>query len=235
MSYLNIYIFKNYTWSATISMYKLEKLMDWKEIGNGSLITSTDDNNHQVMFNKSNGLATFKNLLINKPGMYVLEIKIKTNDNNDYESICYSNSIQILASKVKQIDYDPNITPEYIAIFDGYFNSIIPSKIESIMYNYITSFGINMAGISCWSYTNQVYVSFYSKDFRSLLMESIVSSGLNVSQYLRFNSITFEKQNFTCLNCSKIEKVIEQSSLPTFAIVIIIFLAMIYFVLIIYI
>ena len=96
------------------------------------------------------------------------------------------------------------------------------------MYNYITSFGINMAGISCWPYTNQVYVSFYSKDFRSLLMESIVSSGLNVSQYLSFNSITFEKQNFTCLNCSKIEEVFEKSSLPTFAIVIIIFLAKIY-------
>jgi len=201
-------------------MHKIEQLMDWKEFGNGYLVINTD---YQVIFDKSTGLAIFENLQINKPGMYVLAMNVSTND-NEYQSICYSNSIKILASSSKVINqiYDSNVTPEYIARFDGDFNSIIPAEIEAIMYNYISSYGINMAGISCWPYLNQVYISFYSKDFRSLLMQNIVSNGLNISHNLNFVSISFENQNFTCLNCSKIIPINEiENLMPTYAIVLI--------------
>ncbi len=127
--------------------------------------------------------------------MYLLTINVYTNS-HEYNLNCYSNAIQIISAKATLPTYDSTSQPDYILKFNGSYSSIVPSEIQASVYNYISKYGISMAGMSC--YSGSVHVSFYSSNTNKVLISSLITSGITVSTSLTFNSITVGSTTYTC-------------------------------------
>lgn len=180
----------NYQWIASIRLYSVGNYP-----ANGTLVVT----NASVTFDTSTGFAQFNNLKITKAGMYLISITVATL-NNEFNLQCYSNLIQIVKSISLLKTYSTDTEPDYTLKFNGNYNEINPDEIKASVYNYISNYGINIAGIN--AYAGSVIVTFYSDDTSAGLLNQLISSGLNVSSSLTFVSITSGGQTFTCTNCT---------------------------------
>jgi hypothetical protein len=158
----------------------------------GSLITS----NTTAFFDPSTGYAQFNSLSITKSGMYIILISVSTTG-HEYKSQCYSNPIQIIKGSIPS--YDKTTQPDYTLKFVGNYSSINPAEIKANVYNYFAMNGISLAGMS--SYSGSVYITFYSLNRNTTLINALISNGLNISSSLTFSSINVDGSTYTCTNC----------------------------------
>ena len=180
----------NYQWTASIRLYSIGYYP-----ASGTLSVSSAS----VIFDTSSGLAEFDNLKITKAGMYMISINVATT-NNDYNFQCYSNLIQIIKSTTVLKTYSSETEPDYTLKFNGNYNDINPAEVKASVYNYISSYGINIAGIN--AYSGSVYITFFSSDTSASLMNQLIANGLTISPSLTFVSITSGGQTFSCTNCT---------------------------------
>lgn len=130
--------------------------------------------------------------------MYFISILVYST-NNDYNLKCYSNAIQIISAIGMLPTYDSTSQPDYTIKFNGQFSSINPVEIKTKVYNYMTTYGINIGGIKC--YAGSVIVAFYSTDTNTQLINSLTSGGLNISSNLVFVSANIGGTMYNCTNC----------------------------------
>jgi hypothetical protein len=128
--------------------------------------------------------------------MYIILISVSTTD-HEYKSQCYSNPIQIISGSIPS--YDKTTQPDYILKFNGNYSSINPAEIKANVYNYFAMNGISLAGMS--SYSGSVYITFYSLNRNTTLINALISNGLNISSSLAFSSIHVDGSTYTCTNC----------------------------------
>jgi hypothetical protein len=130
---LEINFLQNYRWSASITLFSLPKCRP-----NGSLANSFQTTN----FNVNNGKATFSNILMDSPGMYLFHIKVKTIGLDDYDFDCLSKPV--IVKRVSQnvqlsVNQDTSI-PNFYFNFSGNYDALSSEQLEqykSIFYNCI--------------------------------------------------------------------------------------------------
>ncbi|CAF0853204.1 unnamed protein product [Didymodactylos carnosus] len=125
------------TWAATVSLYTLP---NWNS--NGLLITTQLS---VVSIDIQTGIFTASNLAISSIGMYVLNIKI-TSSNNEYTIILPSNGILIIANgtTLETVTGEPTT---YITFNDDYDLLNASNKLEirrATIYNYFLSIGLTL-------------------------------------------------------------------------------------------
>ena len=193
----------NYAWTARIQMFSLGYYP-----GKGNLSTS----NTTVTFDQTTGLALFTNLAITKSGMYLISITVAST-NNEYSLQCYSNLIQIKQAKAVLKSYSSEVEPDYVLKFNGNYSQIDPNEIKANIYNYISDYGVNIAGIT--SYPGSVFVAFYSDDSSDTLINQLIAAGINISSSLTFVSISLNGNTFICSNCSNSVIIISNANTTT--------------------
>lgn len=178
------------TWTAQIQMYDTGFYL-----AKGSLqITKTI-----ASFDSATGTAVFSDLLINKTGMYLILFKVFTN-NKEYSSECFSNPITIKSATAVTTSSTTGTQPDYLLKFNGNYSSINPNEIMANVYNYMSSFNLEIKDISC--YSGSVYVAIYSSDYSSTLLKSLATNGLNISSSLVFVSALVDGNTYQCTNCT---------------------------------
>jgi len=117
--------------AATISKQNLSK---WQPPGDLTIATPT------VNFDKTTGLAQFKNITLSSAGMYRLLVNIKSSDDS-FNMTCLSNPIQIGTKVIT--DSDPTGQRNILIRFKGDYDSLSSSgEIENhkaMFYNYLAS------------------------------------------------------------------------------------------------
>lgn len=170
-------IYKNYTWQAEVRMYKLGYYQ-----GKGSL----DISKASVLFDPTNGYTLLNNLAINNAGMYLLSINMFTSDNK-FSTKCYTNTITVL--REAKNNTNANQTANYKLKFKGDYYNLSQSDKNEIManvYNYVSDYNISVSNITL--YPGSVYVAFYSSDSNNALVQALLTSGLNISSLIVFDS-----------------------------------------------
>ena len=169
----------------------------------GSLFTlNTSVNNFDSFSSRTN----FNSLKLNKTGMYILSISVKSSQVNLFNTQCYSNPIRIV--KMPNSTIIPTTNNNYVLKFKATDSSISftsedANKIKASIYNYMETFNISVFNLEFTS-TNGILSSSGSRllraqaDIITLTFNSYNSnptfinslSKLNISDTLVFVSAT---------------------------------------------
>lgn len=159
----------------------------------GSLVTS----NAQVIFDPTTQYTSFRNLAIDKSGMYLLSIQIYS-ERREFTSQCFSNTITVS----KKLASSSSSSPNYKFKFSKTNSSVTlgtneKNQIKASIYNCMSNYNISVTGIQLSdsdsrrkrdSSSSSLVVMFFSTDSNSALSSAL--SSLNVSSYIVFSSAT---------------------------------------------
>lgn len=169
----------------------------------GSLFTlNTSVNNFDSFSSRTN----FNSLKLNKTGMYILSISVKSSQVNLFNTQCYSNPIRVV--KMPNSTIIPTTNNNYVLKFKSTDSSISftsgdANKIKASIYNYMETFNISVFNLELTS-NNGIVSSSGSRllraqaDIITLTFNSYNSnptfinslSKLNISDTLVFVSAT---------------------------------------------
>lgn len=176
----------NYVWQAEVQLHELG-------YHKASGVLSTQ--NATVRFDPVTGFAQFDNLVISANGMYVLTFAVKTL-NNEYSFSCFSKYIEIRAAA---LTYDATQAPNYVLKYEGDFNKINAAEVAANVYNYMAGYNVSVAGVSVVS--GSVYITFYSSDSSTNLIDTLLAAGLAVDPNLVYSYASINDQIINCTNC----------------------------------
>ena len=180
---------QNQTWRVVIELHTLGYYR-----ANGSLSLT----NSSAEFDPSNGVAVFSDLGISKKGMYLLTFKVISID-GAYTLNCLSKAITVTAETATQMRYSTDSAPNYTFKFEGEYDSIESDEVKANLYNFMTGYEIDVGSIQV--YSGSVYVSFYSSDTNSDLVNTLISAGLTVDPNLQFSYASIDGNTVQCTNC----------------------------------
>lgn len=180
---------QNQIWNANI---KLHVLGYHKAKGSLKLNYVT------ARFDPAQGIAVFKNLAISEKGMYLLKFTVNTID-DEYNFDCFSKAITVKDETQKAAEYSTEYAPNYILKFEGDYDQIEPEEVKANVYNYISQYNIRFGGLQI--HKGSVYVSFYSSDSDSNLVNDLNSGGLTIDPKLTFVYANIDNSILSCTNC----------------------------------
>jgi len=144
----------------------------------GSLFTlNTSVNNFDPISSRTN----FKSLKLNKTGMYILSISVKSSQVNLFNTQCFSNPIRVAKmpnSSINSLNSTiiPTTNNDYVLKFKATDSSISftsedTNKIKASIYNYMETFNISVFDLELTS-TNGIVSSSSSSSSSRLLLRS---------------------------------------------------------------
>ena len=180
---------QNYQWSAQVRLHELGY-----HKASGALSTS----NSTVVFDPTTGLAKFSDLVITSAGMYLLTFRVYTSS-GEYDFNCFSQAITVKLANIALPTYDASSPPNYVLKYEGDYNAIEPEEVKANVYNFMTGYNISVAGVN--TYSGSVYITFYSDDSSSSLIDTLVAAGLTVDPNLVYSYASINNTVINCTNC----------------------------------
>ena len=163
---------KGHSWMAEIRLYSLSKYQP-----SGSFITS----NTTAVFDPSQGVAAFNNLIITKKGMYVLALSVYST-NGEFSFSCLSNSILITSALQSYPSCSSDSTPNVILKFNGNFSAIEPERVKSAVYNMMLNQNVTLGCVSAYAGSVMVAGTSDTAIPTSSLNAGIGESGLTFAE-----------------------------------------------------